>query len=92
MASISLALVVYDVLMNTLILLLADDKVRGRVLSLYTLTFGFNAGGGLAAGAIASSLGAPAAVAGIGGVVLAYVLAAFKTVRSIQPVESETPV
>lgn len=60
-------------LANTLLQIITPDVVRGRVMSLYSLTFqGFMRMGGLQAGLMADWIGAPLAV-GIGAVVsLAY--------------------
>jgi predicted MFS family arabinose efflux permease len=73
-ALLGVTLVGYDTLMQTLVQLLAVDEVRGRVYSLYVLTFGFNALGGFAAGAVAASVGAPLAIGVAGGLLLAYTL------------------
>ncbi len=61
--------VTYDTAMGTLLQTLAPDKMRGRVMSFYGLTFGMNPIGGIQAGAIASFLGAPLAI-GIGGAIV----------------------
>lgn len=78
-------LVAYDVLMHALFQLIASDAVRGRVFSLYVLTFGFHPLGGFLAGSVATLAGAPVAV-GLGGAVLvAYCLSALRRVREIRP-------
>ena len=51
---------------NTLIQTNVDDQVRGRVMSIYVMTFGFNGVGVLLVGEVAEHLDAPVAVA-IGG-------------------------
>ena len=60
----------YDITMKSLILMLAGDKWRGRVQSIYTLTYGFVSLGGLLAGSIASLIGVSYTLA-INGSVLA---------------------
>jgi MFS family permease len=63
---------------NSLIQTLVDDKMRGRVMSLYTLCFmGTVPFGSLLAGAVASWLGAPFALAigGAGCIVAAFLFA-----------------
>ena len=75
--------------MNTLFQLLTSDEVRGRVLGLYSLTFSMNSLGGMLAGGLAAALGAPMAVAAGGGLLLAYMLGAFKSIRRVQPAELE---
>ena len=47
-------LMAYDVTMATMLQLLSDDSMRGRVLGIYGLTFGFTPVGGLLAGSIAA--------------------------------------
>jgi MFS family permease len=70
---IGIAFVAQNALANTLIQLNIPDELRGRVMSLYTLTFQVSMrAGGLQAGLVADSLG-PAMSVGIGAVVsLAY--------------------
>ena len=60
-------------LANTLLQLVTPDQVRGRVMSLYSLTFqGMMRVGGLQAGLVADWIGAPLSV-GIGAAIsLAY--------------------
>jgi len=54
---------------NTILQTLSDDKMRGRVMSFYTMAFmGFAPFGSLAAGALASKFGAPFTLAS-GGVI-----------------------
>lgn len=57
----------YDVSIYTALPLAASDAMRGRVLGFYASTLGFSQLGGLAVGAVATLLGAPAAVAITGG-------------------------
>jgi MFS family permease len=59
----------YDVTMGSLLQLLSSDSMRGRVLGLYALTFGFTPLGGFIAGAIATLANPPFAL-GVGGVVI----------------------
>jgi MFS family permease len=73
-ALVGAALMSYDATMGALLQLLSTDEVRGRVLGLYGLTFGFTPLGGFIAGAIASVFTTPLAV-GLGGVaIITYVL------------------
>ncbi|MCS7255774.1 MAG: MFS transporter, partial [Thermomicrobium sp.] len=53
---------VYMASTNTLLQLAVDDSIRGRVLSVYLLTWGLLPVGTLPAGAIADTWGAPLAV------------------------------
>ena len=78
---VSGALMAYDVTIGTLLQLLSSDEVRGRVLGLYGLTFGFTALGGFVAGGIAALLGAPVAIALGGGLIVAYVIPAIRGIR-----------
>lgn len=76
------ALMAYDVTLVTVLHLLVTDDVRGRVMGIYGLTFGFTPIGGLLGGAVASIAGAPVAV-GFGGVTVAvYVLASRRALVS----------
>ncbi|MFQ5861176.1 MAG: MFS transporter [Dehalococcoidia bacterium] len=70
MAAVWAAAVSYDIAMNTLLLSLATEEVRGRVMGLYLFTIGMNPVGGFQAGAIATLLGAPMAIAIGGGIVV----------------------
>ena len=63
------ALVAYDATMGTMLQLLSTDAMRGRILGLYGLTFGFTPVGGFVGGVVATVLSAPFAV-GMGGVVI----------------------
>ena len=74
-AAIGLCLVVYDASLNTLLQLTSDENMRGRVLGLYGMTWGFTPAGGFLVGAVASAAGAPIAV-GMGGVVIVSYTAA----------------
>ena len=66
---IGLSLSTYEASINTLLQLLSEDKMRGRVLGLYGITWGFNPTGGLLLGLVASITSAPFAI-GLGGVVI----------------------
>ncbi|MCZ6789313.1 MAG: MFS transporter [Chloroflexi bacterium] len=80
----------YDTTMGALLQLLVPDAVRGRVMGLYVLTFGFTPLGGFVAGAIASVVGAPIAVGLGGGVVVGYVIGRVRPMSRIR--EAEVPV
>jgi MFS family permease len=67
--AIGLALVVYDATIATLLQLVSAEALRGRILGMYGLTWGFTPLGGFIAGAVASVLSAPVAI-GVGGVVI----------------------
>jgi hypothetical protein len=84
-------LVAYDVMMQTLFQLLASDQVRGRVLGLYALTFGFNPLGGFLAGAVGSVIGVPLAIGLGGGIIVAYALGPLRSVRRIRLTADERP-
>lgn len=70
---IGFSFVAQNALANTLIQITVPDKLRGRVMGFYSLTFqGMMRMGGMQAGVMGDALGAPLAV-GIGGVIcLAY--------------------
>ena len=72
-AMLGAMMTIYDVTMKSLVLMLAGDKWRGRVQSIYTLTYGFVSLGGLLAGSIASLIGVSYTLA-INGSVLVGVI------------------
>ncbi len=53
---------IFGPLSNTLLLLLADPRIRGRVMAVYMLTNGLTPFGSIALGGLAASRGAPVAV------------------------------
>ena len=59
---------------NTLLQLNVPDQLRGRVMSLYMLDRGFMPAGALFAGITAHFIGAPSAVATMGGIVIVLTL------------------
>ena len=73
LVGIGFSFVVQNALCNTLIQISVPNELRGRVMSFYSLTFqGMMRMGGMQAGVMGDTLGAPLAV-GIGGVIcLAY--------------------
>ena len=73
-ALVGAALMSYDATMGTMLQLLTTDAVRGRVLGLYGLTFGFTPLGGFIEGVIASVYSAPLAVGLGGAVIMGYVI------------------
>jgi predicted MFS family arabinose efflux permease len=79
------ALTTYDVLMHALFQLMTSDAVRGRVFSLYVLTFGFSQLGGFLAGSLANVAGAPVAVGLGGAIIVGYGVKALRRVREIRP-------
>ncbi len=72
--------ITYDSVMATLLQTNAPDRMRGRVMSFYALTFGMNPIGGIQAGAIAGFFSAPLAI-GIGGAIV--MLNALRVVRLV---------
>ena len=76
-------LMAYDVTMGTMLQLLSRDEMRGRVLGIYGLTFGFTPVGGFFAGAVATALTASVAVAMGGVFVLLYVAAIARSILRI---------
>jgi MFS family permease len=70
---------IFGSLTSTLVLLLTDARVRGRVMAIYMLTNGFTPFGALALGAAATRFGAPVSVTV--SCVLATILTAFAALR-----------
>ena len=72
---IGFSLVSYDAAINTLLQTISSEDMRGRVLGLYGMTWGFTPAGGFAAGSVANITGAPVAI-GLGAtIILTYTLA-----------------
>ncbi len=86
-ALLGFCVILQFVTMNTLIQTEVPDEFRGRVMSLYTLTFfGLAPFGALLLGALANSLGNPAAImiyATVGGVLSGLVVLRFPRVRRL---------
>jgi MFS family permease len=86
---LSAALAAYDVAIKTLFLLVAGDEVRGRVQSIYTLTYGFLSLGGFLVGSAATAVGAPLAVSVSGGLVLAFIARYLRPLVALRPTPDE---
>ena len=82
-------LMAYDVTMGTMLQLLSGDEMRGRVLGIYGLTFGFTPVGGFLVGSVATVLTAPIAVSLGGILVILYVTLITRSVSAIS-VSQET--
>jgi len=74
----------YDVTMGSLLQLLSSDAMRGRVLGLYSLTFGFTPLGGFIAGAIAAAMNPPFALGVSGMVIIVWTARLFGPMRRIR--------
>ncbi|MBI4497915.1 MAG: MFS transporter [Chloroflexi bacterium] len=72
---------------NTLLQLLVPDEYRGRVMSIYMLDMGLTPLGALFAGALASGMGAPTAVAVMGALVVALALVAMVRLPALRRLE-----
>lgn len=84
-ALVGLCLTSYDAAMGSLLQLLAIDRMRGRILGLYSLTFGFTPLGGFVSGIIATLTTVGIAVSTGGAVIIAAVsvmLATYKGLRT----------
>ena len=80
-------LMAYDVTMGTMLQLLSGDEMRGRVLGIYGLTFGFTPVGGFFVGSVATVLSAPIAVSLGGILVVVYVTWITRSVSAISVVQ-----
>jgi MFS family permease len=89
---VSGSLMAYDTSMKTMFLLVTSDEVRGRVNSIYTLTYGFLSLGGLIAGSVATAVGAPVAIGISGFVILAFNLFNLQPLKQLQPADEVSPV
>jgi MFS family permease len=79
------SLMAYDVTMGTMLQLISLDDMRGRVMGVYGLTFGFTPVGGFFAGSVAAVLSAPIAVAAGGIMIMLYVASMFRSIVKINP-------
>lgn len=74
-------------LCNTLLQMNLQDEYRGRVMSIYFLTFGLSSFGSLALGSVAEVIGLRISLVGLGALVLALILLVsfrFPRVRQLQ--------
>jgi MFS family permease len=71
-AWVGASLMAYDVIMGTIIQLSSKDEMRGRVLGIYGLTFGFTPVGGFFMGWISALFSAPIAIASGGIIITVY--------------------
>ena len=85
------ALAAYDATMKALVLLQAEDDWRGRVQSLYTLTFGFVSIGGFVAGTVATAVSVSFALVMNGGIILAFVGKNGRSLRQLGTPIAATP-
>ena len=80
------SLVSYDTSMGTLIQIISDDAVRGRMMGLYGLTFGFTPVGGFLSGTLASYTH-PQFALGLGGLfIILFTVVILLPTRSLWPV------
>jgi hypothetical protein len=79
------SLMAYDVTMGTMLQLLSDDEMRGRVMGLYGLTFGFTPLGGFLAGSVATALSASIALGAGGIIIIACVAVIARSIARISP-------
>lgn len=75
----------YDVIMWSLVQLLSPSTIRGRISSVYTMTFGAASLGGYLAGMIAGYAGAQVAIASGGIVIIIFLITLAKPLYRIQP-------
>ena len=84
--------VVFNIMSITLVLSLAADEFRGRVMSIHQFGWGATSLGGLLMGALGETVGVPAALS-LGGLVVAAatVVVALATLRRVLAGDSEAP-
>ena len=80
----------YDATMGTMLQLLSADRMRGRVLGLYGLTFGFTPLGGFLSGVIATIISASFAVSTGGVVILASIFVMLTARRGVKMADEPT--
>ena len=74
----------YSTLNQTRLQTSISDEMRGRVMSLYMLEVGLVPAGSFAAGIVAEQAGAPAAVAGLGTMIIAIALFALLKLKDLR--------
>jgi MFS family permease len=84
------ALMGYDVTMATMLQLLSTNNMRGRVLGVYGLTFGFTPVGGLIAGSVAAIFSASLAISIGGAVIIVYVASLARHTLRLGSTDQET--
>ena len=87
---IGFSLVTYDAAINTLLQTISSEDMRGRVLGLYGMTWGFTPAGGFAAGSVANITGAPIAVGLGASIILTYTLAVIARMKGYLPNDQES--
>ena len=84
-ALVGASIMAYDVTMGTMLQLISHDDMRGRVMGVYGLTFGFTPVGGFLAGSVATVSSAPIAVA-LGGIIITtYVASMIRYITGLNP-------
>ena len=87
---IGFSLVTYDAAINTLLQTISSEDMRGQVLGLYGMTWGFTPAGGFAAGSVANITGAPIAVGLGASIILTYTLAVIARMKGYLPNDQES--
>jgi hypothetical protein len=88
MVGVGMALILVLNLANVLLQTLVDDQLRGRVMSIFSLThFGLMPLGGLLAGIAAQHIGSPATIIASSLIALAYALFIFISAPGIRKLE-----
>ena len=90
-ALVGLCLTSYDAIMGATLQLLSIDRMRGRILGLYSLTFGFTPLGGFVSGVIATFTSAAFAVSTGGVVIMAAVAVMLATYKGLKTVGNQPP-
>ncbi len=85
-------LMAYDVTLQTLLLLLPSDAMRGRVQGLFVFTISSNSLGALVLGGIASVASTSFALVMGGGIIVAVALCMLSTLNHFGPIEDEAVV
>ncbi len=85
-------LMAYDVTLQTLLLLLSNDAMRGRVQGLFVFTISSNSFGALILGGVASVASTSFALAMGGGIIVAAVLYMLSTLARLKPIGNEAAV
>ncbi|MDP7619561.1 MAG: MFS transporter [Dehalococcoidia bacterium] len=78
----------FDVTLGAVLQLIVPDAMRGRIIGLYSLTWGFTPVGGFLSGSIASAMGAPFALSIGAFTILGYVVMNYRILGRIRDTEA----
>ncbi len=78
----------FDVTMGAVLQLIVPDAMRGRIIGLYSLTWGFTPVGGFLSGSVTSAMGAPFALSVGALAILGYVAMTYRVLGRIRDTDT----